>query len=142
MRHTTANRNIVLASSAIAAWILLFGGSASAEPCHEWEHEHRTGKATVAHLYLQNAPQEELDAAMFGLLRTEALLSSCQIPVSVARCEMIGWRLVGRFPSEYGSAVLESLLEQAGLDLTLQDRFGSGSVQDSGPRCGPPLYSD
>jgi hypothetical protein len=142
MKHTTANRKLVFAASAFAAWILLVGGSASAEPCHEWEHEHRTGKATVAHLYLQDAPQEDLDAAMFGLLRTEALLSSCQIPVSVARCEMIGWRLVGRFPSEYGSTVLESLLEQAGLDLALQDRFGSEFVPNGGPRCGPPLYND
>ncbi len=37
---------------------------------------------------------------------------------------MVGWRLVGRTPDDYGGAVLESVLERAGLDMDLRGEVG------------------
>ena len=73
--------------------------------------------------YLRGAPEREVDAAVFELLQREAYLTSCEVSVEGGRDKLVGWRLVGRTPDEYGSAVAESVLERAGFDLSLRSLF-------------------
>ena len=97
--------------------------SASADTCREWRAEHRRWKTEALTLVLLGAPQRDVDSAMFELLQREAYLTSCEISLEGGRDELVGWRLVGRPPEEYGSAVAESLLERAGFDLDLKPLF-------------------
>ena len=125
---------------------LVVGASAFAESdsCREWAGEHRRFKAVVVRSYLRGAPQRELDEAVFELLQREAYLTSCEQSVRTAREDLVGWRLVGRVPEEYASAVLESLLERAGFDVSLRSVVGdslpvavtSHRPGDPGPRRG------
>jgi len=104
---------------------LLVGVSAHAddESCREWRGEHRAWKTEGLRRYLRGAPQRELDEAVFEVLQREAYLTSCDISVEGGRDELVGWRLVDRLPEEYGSAVVESVLERAGFELELRSLF-------------------
>jgi hypothetical protein len=97
--------------------------AASGDSCREWREEHAQWEVQVVRLYLHGAAQRELDEAVFEMLQREAYLTSCDSSLQVARGEMVGWRLAGRTPEEYGSAVLESLLERAGFDVGLRSLF-------------------
>ena len=97
--------------------------SASVDTCREWRAEHRRWKTEALTRVLLGAPQRDADAAIFELLQREAYLTSCEISLEGGRDELVGWRLVGRPPEEYGSAVAESLLERAGFDLDLKPLF-------------------
>jgi hypothetical protein len=77
--------------------------------------------------YLGGAPQPELDVALFELLQREAWLTACDLSVEGARAELVGWRLVGRSPDHYATAVLESVLAQGGFDLDLR-RWVAGAA--------------
>jgi hypothetical protein len=104
--------------------VFVAAGSATAgDSCRQWRSEHRDWKTEAIRLYLSGAPQREVDAALFELLQREAYLTSCEVSVEGARADLVGWRLVGRLPDEYGSAVLESVLERAGFDLDLRRLF-------------------
>ncbi|MDJ0847643.1 MAG: hypothetical protein QNK04_04575 [Myxococcota bacterium] len=112
---------------AVLAAGLLFSGSAGADPesCREWRMEHTRWKTRALKLYLRGAPQTELDSAVFEVLQREAYLTSCEVSVRHGRDDLVGWRLVGRLPDEYGSAVAESVLERAGFDLGLDEIFAA-----------------
>ena len=113
----------------LGGWLLLallaasLPAHADTDPCREWQDEHGDWMARVVRLYLTGAPRQELDAALFELLQREAYLTSCDTSVQLARGDMVGWRLVDRAPGEYGSAVLESVLERAGFDVGLRQLF-------------------
>ena len=104
---------------------LLAGVSARADndSCQEWRGEHRAWKTEGLRRVLHGAPQRELDEAIFELLQREAYLTSCDSPVESSRRSMVGWRLVGRVPDEYGSVVVEALLDNAGFDVGLRDQL-------------------
>ena len=104
---------------------LLLGATAQAgdESCREWRAEHRSWKTEGLRRYLRGAPQRELDEAVFEVLQREAYLTSCEISVKGGRSELVGWRLVGRMPEEYGSAIVESVLERAGFELDPRELF-------------------
>jgi hypothetical protein len=104
---------------------LIVGASARADgdSCREWRGEHHSWKTEGLRRYLRGAPQRELDEAMFELLQREAYLTSCDVSVRGGRDELVGWRLVERLPEEYGSAVVESVLERAGFELELRQLF-------------------
>lgn len=121
--HSLFSRRIAGAALAVA----LFGGTpalAGDESCREWLREHCDWKARAISYYLTGAPQHELDVAVFEILQREAYLTSCEVSAQESRAPMVGWRLVGRTPDEYGGAVLESVLERAGFDLDLRDSLG------------------
>jgi hypothetical protein len=101
--------------------VLVAGGADADDPCREWRLEHRDWKARALQRYLLGAPQRAVDEAVFELLQREAYLTSCDVPVQGARDALVGWRLVGRLPEDYGSAVVESVLEGAGFDVGLRD---------------------
>lgn len=105
--------------------LLLTTASSQAAPdsCREWRAEHRRWKTEALRRYLRGAPQPELDAAVFEVLQREAYLTSCEISVDGGRQELVGWRLVGRMPEEYGSAVAESVLERAGFTMDMRLQF-------------------
>ena len=109
----------------VLAAAVLFAGVAQAdsESCREWRSEHRRWKTQVLRQYLHGAPQRDVDAAVFELLQREAWLTSCDVSVRGGRDELVGWRLVGRLPDEYGSAVVESVLERAGFGLDMREVF-------------------
>jgi hypothetical protein len=107
---------VALAGGAGTAW-------ADSPSCREWRGEHLEWKAEVVHRYLGGAPQRAVDEAVFEMLQREAYLTACEIPVEMARWEMVGWRLSGRAPDEFGTAVLESVLDQAGFDVGLRAMF-------------------
>jgi hypothetical protein len=96
---------------------------AGSDSCREWEEEHDRWKAETVRRYLTGASPRELDEALFELLQREAYLTSCEVPVDRGRATQVGWRLVGRTPDEYASAVLESLLARSGLDVGLNGLF-------------------
>jgi hypothetical protein len=100
----------------------------ASETCREWAREHEDWKAQVVRLYLRGASSRELDSALFELMQREAYLTACPAPVQAQRPERIGWRLVGRPVEEYGSAVVESLLDQAGFDVELRTLFEAEPV--------------
>ena len=118
----------------VAVWIAIVctGGAAGAvtETCREWQDEHEGWKARVLGLALADAPQRAIDEAVFELVQREAYLTSCPAPVEVQRAERIGWRLVGRAPDDYGSAVAESVLEQAGFPVDLRGLFDAATWPD------------
>jgi len=105
---------------------LVGAGAARAgdESCREWLREHADWKAKTIGRYLRGAPQRELDVAVFELLQREAYLTSCELPAHVSRGPMVGWRLLDRAPDDYGGAVLESVLERAGLAMDLSQLLG------------------
>ncbi len=107
--------------AALVAALIGVGPPARAEDdaCREWRGEHAHWRAEAVSRYLRGAPQSALDAAVFELLQREAWLTSCKVPVHTARDAHVGWRLVDRDADEYGAAVVESLLAQAGFDLAL-----------------------
>jgi hypothetical protein len=104
---------------------LLLGTSAQAgdESCREWRAEHRAWKTEGLKRYLRGSPQRELDEAVFEVLQREAYLTSCEVSVEGGRGDLVGWRLVGRMPEEYASAIAESVLERAGFELELRELF-------------------
>ena len=117
----------------IASLLLLLtttSATAGNDPCSEWQDEQTVWKARVLQLYLGGASQRALDEALFELVQREAYLTSCPGPVEAQRAKRIGWRLVGRSPDEYGSAVAESVLEQAGFSVDLRGLFDSGAWPD------------
>jgi hypothetical protein len=125
--HALFSRRFAGAACAAAVTVALLGGGAARaddESCRVWLREHCDWKAKAISLYLTGAPQRDLDAALFEMLQREAYLTSCEVPAQVSRAPMVGWRLVGRTPDDYGGAVLESVLERAGLDMDLRDQFG------------------
>jgi hypothetical protein len=99
------------------------GAQAGDESCREWQKEHCEWKARAIHRYLRGAPQRALDEALFEILQREAYLTSCEVSGRAARGAMVGWRLVDRTPDEFGSAVLESVLERSGFDVGLRSRL-------------------
>lgn len=126
MKRTSKARR--RAGALLAASLLLASSVAAAEDsCREWRLEHRSWKTEALRRYLHGAPEREVDAAVFELLQREAYLTSCEISVEGGRDELVGWRLVGRTPEEYGSAVAESVLERAGFDLSLRSLFEPAS---------------
>ena len=113
-----------VAAAALTASLLVASSAAAAsDSCREWRLEHRGWKTEALRRYLRGAPEREVDAAVFELLQREAYLTSCEISVEGGRDELVGWRLVGRTPEEYGSAVAESVLGRAGFDLSLRRLF-------------------
>jgi len=106
---------------------LLVGVTAQAgnDSCREWRGEHRGWKTEALRRYLRGAPQRELDEAVFEVLQREAYLTSCDLSVEGGRDDLLGWRLVGRLPEDFGSAVAESVLERAGFELELRELFES-----------------
>jgi hypothetical protein len=115
-------------------FVLVVGlaGSAQAgsETCRDWLREHAEWKSKVLGRYLGDAPQRKIDEAVFELMQREAYLTSCPTKVRALRPHMVGWRLVDRDVDGYAAAVIESILEEGGLDLDLRARFegvGSGS---------------
>jgi hypothetical protein len=117
----------------MGALLLLLASTAAQaanDPCSEWQAEQTYWKARVLQLYLSGAPQRPLDEALFELMQREAYLTSCPDPVEVQRAERVGWRLVGRAPDEYGSAVAESVLEQAGFPVDLRRLFDAEAWPD------------
>ncbi len=125
--------------NAIAGLSLLLtagGAAADAESCREWRREHCTWSARAISHYLGGAPQKEIDEAIFELLQREAYLTSCEASVESSRRSMVGWRLVGRMPDEYGSVVVEALLDNAGFDIDLRDQLtiDDTAVASNAPR--------
>ncbi len=110
---------------AVLAMSLLAGVSAHADndSCREWRAEHRAWKTEGLRRVLLGAPPRELDEAIFEMLQREAYLTSCDISVEGGRDVWVGWRLVDKMPEEYGSAVVESVLERAGFELELRGLF-------------------
>jgi hypothetical protein len=114
---------------AAAAWVLVGAGltvaaPASADSCSEWSVEHREWKSEAVRRFLDGSPARALDTAVFELLQREAYLTSCNLPVGLARDTFVGWRLVGLSPDEYGRAVVESLLAESGMALDVRSWFG------------------
>jgi len=136
------SRSLAGSPSAVALTValmaaLLGGGAAHADDdtCRVWLREHCDWKAKAISRYLKGAPQRELDVAIFEMLQREAYLTSCEVSAQVSRAPMVGWRLVGRTPDDYGSAVLESVLERTGLDMDLRQELGE--VIESPAQPGP-----
>ena len=91
----------------------------------EWRQDHFAWKAEALRRYLNGASPREVEAAVFEVLQREAYLTSCEISVRNGRDELVGWRLMDRIPEEYGSVVVESVLERAGFDLGLESIFSA-----------------
>jgi hypothetical protein len=130
----TRNRMIL---AAVSAALLGAGAAQAGDSCREWRGEHLAWKTEVVRRYLGGAPQRDLDAAIFEVLQREAYLTSCEVSVQGARADLVGWRIVGRTPEEYGSAVLESVLERGGFDLDLRRMFAAAPPVVAAPRPGP-----
>ncbi len=140
MKKLNLRRQISLGLCALIAGTALGAGAANASDssCREWRDEHRHWKVVVVRRFLHGAPQRELDEAIFEMLQREAYLTSCDASVQVARAEMVGWRLAGRPIDDYGSVVIESILERAGFDVGLRSLFdvpvrGASRVMASTP---------
>ncbi len=108
-----------------AGWLLAGSAAADNDSCREWRQDHFAWKAKAVRRYLNGASQREVEAAVFEVLQREAYLTSCEISVRNGRDEFIGWRLLDRTPEEYGSVVVESVLERAGFDLGLESIFST-----------------
>ena len=111
------------AAALVAAIVGADVARAGDESCRQWLREHCDWKAKTISRYLRGAPQRELDAAVFELLQREAYLTSCDVSARASRGALVGWRLVGRTPDDFGSAVLESVLERSGFDVGLRSRL-------------------
>ncbi len=122
------------------ALVVLLAGSAQAgsETCRDWMREHADWKGKVLGRSLADAPQRPIDEAVFELMQREAYLTSCPTRVRKLRPHMIGWRLVDRDVDGYAAAVIESILEEGGLDLDLRTRFagvvGTRIAEPADPR--------
>jgi hypothetical protein len=124
MKRASKRRRGGVAGAVLTASLLAASSTGAAgDSCREWRLEHRGWKTEALRRYLRGAPEREVDAAVFELLQREAYLTSCEISVEGGRDELVGWRLVGRTPEEYGSAVAESVLGRAGFDLSLRSLF-------------------
>jgi hypothetical protein len=123
MRRTPIARLAARAGLALGTLGLLAAAPASADSCREWSQEHWELKADVVRLYLAGASQETLDASVFELLQREAYMTSCDTRAQVDRAHQVGWRMLDRSPDEYASAVIEGLLVDGGLDLSLRGLF-------------------
>jgi hypothetical protein len=121
-RRTARNRGV---GGTLLVALLFWAGGASAQPdsCRDWRNEHRQWKIETLRRSLHGAPQADIDAAVFELLQREAYLTSCETSLEGGRDDLIGWRLVGRLSDEYGTAVMESVLERAGFTLDLRVVF-------------------
>lgn len=108
-----------------AGWLLAGSAAADNESCREWRQDHLGWKTETVRRYLNGAPPREVDAAVFEVLQREAYLTSCEISVRNGRDELVGWRLVDRTAEEYGTVVVESVLERAGFDLSLESIFSA-----------------
>jgi hypothetical protein len=124
MKRASKRRGVAGAAIAASLFVASSAGAAG-DSCREWRLEHRGWKTEALRRYLRGAPEREVDAAVFEMLQREAYLTSCEISVEGGRDELVGWRLVGRTPDEYGSAVAESVLGRAGFDLSLRSLFGA-----------------
>jgi hypothetical protein len=126
MKHIARRIARGIGGTALAAGMLL-GSQASAdnESCREWRQDHSSWKTETLRRFLKGAPQPEVDAAVFEVLQREAYLTSCEVSVRNGRDELVGWRLVDRNPEEYGTVVVESVLERAGFDLGLESIFSA-----------------
>jgi hypothetical protein len=112
---------------AAVAWVCLVASASQAsDTCREWWREHENWKARVVALYLGDASQQELDAAMFEVVQLEAYLTACEGPLPAHRARLVSNRTIGRPVDEYAATVPESLLEQAGFDLSLERFFMPG----------------
>ncbi len=96
---------------------------AGSETCRDWMREHADWKGKVLGRYLAAASRRDVDEAVFELMQREAYLTSCPTRVRALRPHMVGWRLVDRDVDGYAAAVIESILEEGGLDLDLLRRF-------------------
>ncbi len=119
---------------AAALALLSASGAGAAESCREWRDEHTRWKGEALWRALSGASQHELDSAVFELLQREAYLTSCEVSLQGARADLVGWRLLGRAPEEYASAVLESVLERGGFDLDLRRLFAAEPAAPSAAR--------
>ncbi len=125
-----AKRSVIAACAALLLGALMGGGTAQAgDACREWQAEHDHWLVQVVQRYLDGAPQGELDAALFELMQREAYLTSCEMSASQAREQQVGWRMVGRAPEEFASAVIDSVLERAGFDTRLWSLFESDFLE-------------
>lgn len=117
---------------------------AQADSCREWRVEHHEWKSEAVRRYLDGSPGKALDNAVFEMLQREAYLTSCNMPVRRARQAFVGWRLVGRAADEYGRAVVESLLEEAGMDLAVRNWFGPmlGAAGPTASLAAPDSFDD
>jgi hypothetical protein len=113
----------LLPALGLAASLGAHAARAADDPCREWSAEHWSLTADVLRAWLDGAPQSELDESIFELLQREAWLTSCELDDDAARSQLVGWRLVGRAPDEYGAAVVESVLERAGFAPDLGHMF-------------------
>ncbi len=111
------SRRVRAALAAAVGACALAAAAAAAVPqsCRDWRDEHRAWKVEALRRYLADAAQPALDEAVFEMLQREAYLTACPVTAAGARAELVGWRLLGRGPDDYAGAVLDSLLEQAGL---------------------------
>ena len=98
--------------------------------CREWRSEHHHWSARALGRILVAAPQASVDAALLEVLQRETYLTSCPVSVAGARFELIGWRLVGRTPDAFAGALIESVLERAGIELDLRRRLRVSSEVD------------
>lgn len=128
MRTTNAMRREaimrIIGSGLLAGVMLLAGAARAGEPCRDWAEEHESWRATSLRRTLDGSAPSERDAALFELVQREAYLTACPEVGPGQQSSLIGWRLVGRSPAEYGSVVAESVLEQGGFDLSLRSLLG------------------
>jgi len=114
---------------AVALFLALAGvARAESDPCREWAAEHHHWKKEVVGRYLSPVAQAELDEAVFDLIQREAYRTSCDGSARAARGDRVGWRFVGRLPDEFALAVVESVLESGGFDVSLQSLVGTPQV--------------
>lgn len=131
-------RKIFVTAALVAGLGLGLATSAHAtDTCRDWLDEHAEWKAKVLGRTLADAPQRAIDQAVFEMMQREAYLTSCPTRVRALRPHMVGWRLVDRDVDGYATAVIESILEEGGLDLDWRARFGL----PSGPRTAAVLRS-
>ena len=139
-------RLLLLSAAAVTAVVLAASASSASETCREWWRDHENWKARVVALYLGDATQLELDAAMFEVVQLEAYLTACEGPVPGQRARLVSHRTLHRPVDEYAATVPESLLEQSGFDLSLDEffmpgeraeTFGEGRASSSYPGARP-----
>ena len=103
----------------LCATVLAAGVASGSQTCREWWRDHEDWKARALSLYLSDASQRELDAAMFEIVQLEAYLTACAGSVAGQRERLVSHRTLQRPVDEYAAVVPESLLDQAGFDLSL-----------------------
>jgi hypothetical protein len=119
-----------LAAGLLAAAAASGTALAEDDTCREWRDEHREWKARALQRFLRGAPEREVESALFEALQREAYLTSCEVSAHEGRHEFVGWRLQGRVVDDYGSAVAESVLAQAGFDLSLGALFADAAGRE------------